>query len=346
MAIALASKPGLSSTTTLSIPATWNATWFRNLISNQLKGADVRNAVGVNGIVVSGNIASPYATIGFGAPVTLPGQVTITAPSAAVPTLVVYQTDGTGTNPGILIQGTGGNQATLAVAGSGITQAGAFEMQQGSGGDSYLWNYSNNFIAIGTNNTLRLTVAGTGAITVSTPSAGTALTLNAATGQYGLEINGTPFAGISLVSGGGTLGTTDAYFYQGATDTRLGTRNTTPLRIETNGYDAIVIGGNGGVTMPSPTSTVTTLTVNGVGPSNYVMQIGAGSANNTVAILYLSNGSSAAGIEAIRIDNCAKTGAGTATFTATNKPTATAGGPVTWIPINLDGGRRYIPVWA
>ena len=77
MAIVLQSKPGLSSTTTLNIPASWDATWFRNLISNQLKGADVRNAVGVNGIVVSGNISSPYATIGFGAPVTLPGPVTI-----------------------------------------------------------------------------------------------------------------------------------------------------------------------------------------------------------------------------------------------------------------------------
>src|SRR5271163_3020082 len=78
MAIALASKPGLSSTTTLNIPAAWDATWFRNLINNQLKGADVRNAVGSGGIVVSGNISSPYATIGFGAPVTLPGPVTIT----------------------------------------------------------------------------------------------------------------------------------------------------------------------------------------------------------------------------------------------------------------------------
>jgi hypothetical protein len=64
----LKSKPGLSGTTTLSIPKDWDATWFRWLIHNQLKGADVRNAVGVNGIIVSGNIASPYATIGLGTP--------------------------------------------------------------------------------------------------------------------------------------------------------------------------------------------------------------------------------------------------------------------------------------
>jgi hypothetical protein len=73
MTISLASKPGLTGATALSIPKDWNPTWFRNFINNMLKGADVRNAEGVNGIVVSGTIASPYATIGFGAPVTIPG---------------------------------------------------------------------------------------------------------------------------------------------------------------------------------------------------------------------------------------------------------------------------------
>lgn len=79
MAIVLKSKPGLSSTTTLNIPTTWDATWFRNLISNQLKGADVRNADGANGISVTGTIASPYATITFG-----PGPIVLTTAPGTV----------------------------------------------------------------------------------------------------------------------------------------------------------------------------------------------------------------------------------------------------------------------
>lgn len=91
---ALISKPGLTSASTLSIPQEWDPTWFRKLIQNQLKGGDVRNAVGSGGIVVSGNLASPYATIGFGAPVSLPGPVTITTPTTAVTALTVNAASG------------------------------------------------------------------------------------------------------------------------------------------------------------------------------------------------------------------------------------------------------------
>src|ERR1700731_1073694 len=84
---ALISKPGITSASTLSIPKNWDATWFRQLIQRQLKGADVRNAVGVNGIVVSGNLASPYATIGFGGaanPITGPVIINGTASTTAL----------------------------------------------------------------------------------------------------------------------------------------------------------------------------------------------------------------------------------------------------------------------
>jgi hypothetical protein len=77
MPIALASKPGLSGAKALSVPDTWSPSWFRWLLNNLLKGADVRNAIGANGITVSGNISSPYATIGFN-----PSTTTITAPAA------------------------------------------------------------------------------------------------------------------------------------------------------------------------------------------------------------------------------------------------------------------------
>lgn len=75
-AIVLLSKPGLTSLSAgLTIPATWDPVWFKNLINNVLKGADVRNAIAGPGITITGNLASPYATIsagGAGAPFTAP----------------------------------------------------------------------------------------------------------------------------------------------------------------------------------------------------------------------------------------------------------------------------------
>lgn len=87
MAIALASKPGITGANTLAIPKDWDPTWFRNFINNQLKGADVRNAVGTNGIKVSGNISSPYATITIGV-----GPIVIPAGAPGTTTLTVIST--------------------------------------------------------------------------------------------------------------------------------------------------------------------------------------------------------------------------------------------------------------
>lgn len=65
MAIQLKTKPGINGANVLAIPKDWDPVWFRHFVNNQLKGADVRNAVGAGGITISGNISSPYATIGF-----------------------------------------------------------------------------------------------------------------------------------------------------------------------------------------------------------------------------------------------------------------------------------------
>jgi len=104
---ALISKPGLSSATTLSIPKDWDKTWFRNLISNQLKGADVRNAVGANGITVTGTIASPYAKISLG-----PGPVVL---NTAAGTVALTVNGATG-QPALVVNGdevlSGGLQIT------------------------------------------------------------------------------------------------------------------------------------------------------------------------------------------------------------------------------------------
>lgn len=266
MAIVLASKPGLSSATTLSIPKEWDATWFRNLINNQLKGADVRNAVGSGGIKVTGSIASPYATIGFGAPVSLPGPVTILTPATAAASLTINVAFNS-SQPGLLIKAVDGSAAFVIDTQSATT--GSFISYRNSG-------VERGFI-------------GTGPVCLA----------------------GAALADFSIVT------------------------DTAALRLQ--GFTGAFI---------TPGSAVTALTVTGFSNTTFVSSLIAGSANMTNALLFLSGGSSSAGIETIRMDHCASTGTGTATFTATNKPTATAGGPVSWIPINLDGVRRYIPVWA
>jgi hypothetical protein len=91
---ALISKPGITNASVLAIPKTWDGTWFRSFVNSQLTGADVRNAVGANGIVVSGTLASPYATISLGGtgPITLTNNVTITPASGNA--LIVNQPTG------------------------------------------------------------------------------------------------------------------------------------------------------------------------------------------------------------------------------------------------------------
>lgn len=61
----LISKPGITSASTFSIPITWSASWFRNWLASQLVGADIRNALTKDGILITGNLTSPYATIGL-----------------------------------------------------------------------------------------------------------------------------------------------------------------------------------------------------------------------------------------------------------------------------------------
>lgn len=98
---ALVSKPGLTNASAGTVPMAWSASWYKGFISNLLQGGDVRNAVGINGIVVSGNIASPYATIGFSAPVALPGPVTITDATAGGNSLTVSAPGANGVATGV-----------------------------------------------------------------------------------------------------------------------------------------------------------------------------------------------------------------------------------------------------
>jgi hypothetical protein len=101
--------PGVSSTAAHGIPDQWDARWFRSFVQQLSQNGDARNAVGANGITVSGTIGTP-ATIGFSAPVTLPGPVTITESgnSGSTPTLKVFA-------PGATISVTDTGRAALFV---------------------------------------------------------------------------------------------------------------------------------------------------------------------------------------------------------------------------------------
>ncbi len=284
MVIALATKPGINGANTLSIPTEWDATWFRKFIANSLKGADVRNAVGSGGISVTGNIASPYATIGFAAPVTIPGPVTING-AAGSPALTVNANAASGSI---------GISSTVRSSYSDLN--GHFDIASSNG------DY---------------------------PRAGYNIASTGTTGVYHYAVS--DFASVIAYTAG-------TFNFQVAPSGTAGN----PITFSST----LSIANNGAVTIASPSTAVTALTVNGQGAATFVAALVAGSANMSNALLYLSGGASSAGVETIRADHCATTGTGTATFTATNKPTATAGGPVTWLPINIDGTRRYIPVWA
>ena len=141
--------------------------WFRKFIANSLKGADVRNAVGVNGVTVSGTIASPYATISGGGPQTMtapivinstPGQTSLTVNGAANANTVVFIGSTTagqsygpyiaaGTNStdrAILIQNEAGTATFFEIFGDGHGTL-------GPGSTSGLsWTASGNVIIAGT----------------------------------------------------------------------------------------------------------------------------------------------------------------------------------------------------
>ena len=188
MAIVLASKPGLTSATALSIPKDWDATWYRNHINNLLKGADVRNAIGANGISVTGNIASPYATIGFKAPITLPAPVNINTPDNISAMSFNDTAPASGyyigfANAGVLRGGIG----LGSILGAGIAL-----------GDLAL-NAFTGTLRLGTAGApTAISVAQAGNVTIAAPSGGATLTINGVAGQYAEVVNGSATTGQSF----------------------------------------------------------------------------------------------------------------------------------------------------
>jgi hypothetical protein len=180
MAIVLASKPGITSASTLAIPKEWDATWFRSFINNQLKGGDVRNAVGANGIKVSGNISSPYATISGGtAPMTIgPPTTAVTtltvngaATAAYLPSVLITAPNTASQSNGLQIKaGTNINDANLVL----VKADGSFNYFAMLGDSS--WFFSRDV----THTVLSSNAAGN--VTISAPASGVAFTVNGVAG--------------------------------------------------------------------------------------------------------------------------------------------------------------------
>jgi hypothetical protein len=301
----LASKPGLTNASTLSIPKQWDPTWFRGIISNLLQGADVRNAVGANGISVSGNIASPYATIGFKTPVTLSNS------SSPATTDLILQ---------------GSDYQMLLYAPTGAANAKYYAIRNANGSfaittvDDALSPQSNAFA---------ITRTGTAVndIEFAVDVAGTAMSLNN--------------------RAGGAAGTNFSWRSQGVEKGFFGNgTNVQGLSVDDFGVGTAT----GGLILSGSANGTAGIIFKVIGGASEAMRIlNTGqvriNATNAVANGLVIYGVSAGG-SALQINNSATTGTGTATFTATNKPTATAGGPVTWIPVSVDGSVRYIPAWA
>jgi len=334
MTIVLASKPGLSSATALSIPTTWNPTWFRGLINNLLKGADVRNAVGANGIVVSGNISSPYATISLGGtgPVTIPFPVTITPPAGTVGLTINAATgqqaevvngdvtiNATTGTVGLTINAASGQYAEIINGGSFagisfVSSTGTFGtndlfLYQNLGvGQSFLGTRSATALNFQTNSLTRVAIAGTGAVTVGVPTSGTALTIN------GLASSSLPTV---QIQGSTTNGQSNGLWIFAGT---------------TAAEDVFLIN--------NAANTLNYLIVNGVGSvaiGNGAAQEGAGTIN--------AIGGYWTGFATFLMSSTASWTAGS----TANAPTLTsgpvAGNPTKWIAINDNGTTRHIPAW-
>jgi hypothetical protein len=378
MAIVLASKPGLSSTTTLHIPKDWDPTWFRNFISNQLKGADVRNAIGANGISITGTIASPYATIGLTAPIILkpgPGLDAIDiTPSASGNAIGISLGTATGFN-------------ALVAANS----AGKFVMDILANGNFEMGTVGATQLSFYTNNDTRVAISSAGNVTIAAPSSGSGLTVNGdilTTG--GIQVTGystVGFAGpgieFGLTSGTGYLQaynrTGAAYLPMQITGSsvaiNIGGVTSTSFIISTNatyatltnssaGYSS-AYGGVAGLQIDNTSSTMQSVLdfgLNGVlagrlrcdyaGNLSHVATAAGvhnffiGGDSGTGGIAGLVNATGFATTIATYLMQSTVTqanGAGAGAGTLTNAPAA--GNPTKWFAVNDNGTVRHIPAW-
>jgi hypothetical protein len=201
MATALKTKPGINGANVLSIPTDWDPTWFRHFINNSLKGADVRNAIGANGITISGTIASPYATISGG------GSTTFTAPIVinSVAGQVSLTVNGAANSLSELIQGslTAGQSFGLVIQAGTNASDDPFVVKSADATKQFFRIHGDGSGFLGPNATNNLSWNTAGDFIIAAPSSGIALTLGAFAGERALDINpasGSAYASFSLAS--------------------------------------------------------------------------------------------------------------------------------------------------
>ena len=347
MATALKSKPGITGATSLSIPKDWDPTWFRNFIANMLKGADVRNATGVNGITVSGTIASPYATItvgGSSAPLVAPiiinrsdgvtagttfganGNVTIAAPSSGAALTVT----GSSTIGGVLTVSGNANQASGYGANLGIVTSDTGSASRFLFGDGTGWSLAFSKRTGGVTTDL-VTIKDAGNVTIAAPSSGISLTVTQTSGagkQAGAFGSGLSTC-YSVFTGSLCVGT------EGGDYPSVG-YNWNPQSL---GADNYLVGDfasrlqfkNGGFlfqTAPSGTAgNAITFTTRVTIAQTGLMTVTPGATNG----------------ELLATSAALTSGAGSSAGTLTNAPSV--GNPTKWIKINDNGTIRSIPAW-
>jgi hypothetical protein len=156
----LTSKPGVTNASFgNSVPAQWSQQWFQNVIKTGLQLADVRNAVGANGITISGNITQ-YATIGLTAPVSI--GLASSGPTlqltGSVNTIAYMQiaNNSSGANSSAALQLTAyaGDNGYLQMQGSGLSPA---QLTGGKTGQALnLWTANTVPIQFGINGAVQL----------------------------------------------------------------------------------------------------------------------------------------------------------------------------------------------
>ena len=256
----LTSKPGITNASFGSgIPAQYDQTWFRRFVQTGLQLADVRNAVGTNGITISGNITQ-YATIGFGAPVTLPGPVTINAPASGGSYTLTVNAN-TSNQAGILLEGTGG--PFLLIEDLGSNQA--YMQLQATNASGYLIDCSYGVGSPGNlqfqmGNVTRMTLANTGGLTINAPTSGSALSVTGTGSQYPININAASSGNAMYFSDGTTAG---ALQWSGSHNIQLGTTGGAGFDLFTNSAVRLTIGSTGAVTIAAPSSAVPALSITG-----------------------------------------------------------------------------------
>jgi hypothetical protein len=193
---ALPSKPGITGASTLAIPKNWDPHWFRDFIINQLKGADVRNAVGANGIVVSGNISTPYATISIGSGGL---SLSVNVNGTFEPLFASNSSAGAAATNQIQLSNNAGDSIFLGIAGSGNT---GVQWSGGPTGEQMFVGGNGGPLTFATNNTYRGQINSSGWV-IATPTVvptgnNGALTVNGISGNYTASLFGGSTTGSSF----------------------------------------------------------------------------------------------------------------------------------------------------